>query len=106
MRHRPITKRQADEILSILIEECGYADSYDGRGFVNAIVTEDMEDARHVCDEYRFMGRLGFGGKFRNNGNNENTPYVDCYSESRTPKLDAMIERANARLKTLFDGAP
>jgi hypothetical protein len=100
MRYREITTDQAEKALAILREECGYTgDPYDGRGFIRAIVTADKT---HVCDEFRFIGALGFGGKFRNNGNCENTPHVDCYSENKTPERLAMIKRANARLAELF----
>ena len=62
-------------------------------------VRVDTPPRGHVCHEYRFIGALGFGGKFRNNGNNDNVPYVDCYFESLTPARQAMMDRANARLR-------
>ena len=102
MSHREINEEQARAILQILKEECGYrADPYDGEGFVRAIRTDTGE---HVCREYRFIGAIGSGGKFRNNGNNECTPYVDCYQESKTPERMEMIEKANLRLGKLFNG--
>lgn len=107
MMYREITKQQANSVLRILIEECGYRvlDPRDGDAFVRSIQwpqepSKVMES--HVCREYRFCGSLGFGGKFRNNGNNENTPYVDCYNEDVTPARTAMIEAANKRLTELF----
>jgi hypothetical protein len=101
--HRKITDQQACAILKILIEECGHKvfDPRDGEAFVRGITKSD-ERGMLVCREWRFMGALGFGGKFRNNGNNDNTPYVDCYSEDKTPDRLEMIKRANARLKELF----
>lgn len=99
--HREITVDQALDIRQILVEECGYH-IWDHDSFAETIRTDDGRDAWHVCREYRFMGELGFGGKFRNNGNRDNTPHVDCYPESETPKRLAMIERANARLAELF----
>jgi len=51
--------------------------------------------------EYRFQGTLGFGGKFRDNANRL-APYVDCYSEDRTPPRSAIIEAVNAELSKLF----
>ena len=48
------------------------------------------------CREYRFMGLLGYGGKFWNNSGRW---YVTCYSEDRNTERDAMIESANARLE-------
>lgn len=48
------------------------------------------------CDEYRFQGKLGFGGKYRRKTNT-----VDCYSEDETPERLAIIERLNAELAKL-----
>ena len=98
---REITKEQARAILQILREGCGYrADPYNGEGFMHAITTVGNT---HACTEYRFCGVLGFGGKFRNNGNNDNVPYVDCYPEDETEERRTVIEHANARLAELFN---
>jgi hypothetical protein len=100
--HRDITEDQARAILQILKDECGYtADPYNGEGFIRSIQAPNPHE-RHICQEYRFCGRLGFGGKFRNNGNQNNTPYVDCYPEHVTKERLAMIDRANKRLSELF----
>jgi hypothetical protein len=98
--YREISVDQALAIRAVLVEECGYRvhDRYDQ--FVDSIRTDAGK--KHVCHEYRFMGALGFGGKFRNNGNQNNTPHVDCYREDETPDRLAMIERANARIARLF----
>jgi hypothetical protein len=107
MTFRPITEAQARAVLKILVEECGHRvfDSQrDGDAFVHAIKVADDPHPFNICREYRFMGELGFGGKFRNNGNHENTPHVDCYREDETPARLAMIERANKRLAELFGG--
>lgn len=106
MRFCKITEAQAESVLQILKDECGYcAYPYDGLGFIRSIMTE-ASDREHVCHEYRFMGAIGSGGKFRNNGNCDNTPYVDAYPENLTPARSAMIERANKRLKELFSTSP
>lgn len=104
MRYRPITRDQALQVLKILIEECGHRVTHnrDAECFVRAI-TAPRPDGGPICMEYRFCGELGFGGKFRNNGNCNNTPYVDCYRESETPARLAMIEAANRRLAELFN---
>lgn len=101
--HRPISFEQAAKALCILVEECGYRlHPHDGESFIHHVVAEPGTDWHRVCNEYRFCGALGFGGKFRNNGNNDNTPYVDCYQEDETPERRKMIERANTRLAALF----
>ena len=93
-----ISREQAASVRAILEQECGLTTDSQGRdGFIMTISDPVME-----CQEYRFQGALGFGGKFRNNGNFDNTPYVDCYPEDRTPERMAMIERANTRLARLF----
>lgn len=99
MRARLITHDQAVAVLQILRDACGYcADPYNGKGFVRAITDKDRP-----CEEWRFIGALGFGGKFRNNGNNDGIPYVDCNPEDETPERRAMVDAANTRLRLLFD---
>lgn len=102
MMHRPISVEQAEQVLQILKDVCGYTcDPYNGEGFKRAIIAP-QPDGGHICNEYRFIGALGFGGKFRNNGNRDNTPYVDCYRESETPARLAMMATANKRLAEMF----
>ena len=96
---RLISHDQADRAYTVLVEECSASSRDDDRYcFVQAVT----ERGRHYCREFRFCGALGFGGKFRNNGNNDNTPYVDCYQEHETPERLAMIEKANQRLAEIF----
>ncbi len=100
---RKITESDARVVLKVLIEECGYRvlDPHDGEAFVSAIVVPQPE-GRGACTEYRFCGELGSGGKFRNNGNKDCVPYVDCYPENETPARLAMIDNANKRLAEIF----
>lgn len=96
-----ITHEQADTIYSILVNELRLRDDeIDRQTFIVAVTSVD-----DPCREYRFGGALGFGGKFRNNGNRDNTPYVDCYPEDMTPERRDAIERTNAALRALFMGA-
>lgn len=51
-------------------------------------------------DEYRFMGDLGFGGKFwlhRRDG-----MYVTCYPEDRTPERDTIVDATNRYLAIVW----
>lgn len=50
--------------------------------------------------EYRFVGNLGFGGKFHDDGHRWR---VGCYREDDTPERDAIIERTNAALAEFRD---
>lgn len=102
MKRREINEAQARAVLHILKEECLFvADGADAEGFIHTVRT-DLPRGQ-VCDEYRLVSGLGYGGKFRNNGNKANVPYVDCYPEDETPVRLAMMERANKRLAYLFD---
>lgn len=95
---RQITPEQARSVLQILREECRYkCEEHDADAFVYHVTRAD-----HPCMEYRFMGGLGFGGKFRNNGNRGNAPYVDCYGEDETSERLEMMLKTNLRLKALF----
>lgn len=53
-------------------------------------------DAKFPCDEYRFWGTLGFGGKYRRQTNR-----VDCYSEDMTPERRVTIDRLNKELERI-----
>lgn len=90
MRERPLTREQAEAVYDILRDECRAG----GRGRESFVIYQTLS----FCPEYRFMGALGFGGKFyRCNGR----WYVCCYSEDVTPALSQMMEKANARLAAL-----
>ena len=46
------------------------------------------------CTEWRFCGKLGFGGKYRSEYNS-----VDCYQEDETKERLKIIEEINNKLK-------
>lgn len=52
--------------------------------------------AKPPCEEFRFQGRLGFGGKYYRLTNR-----VSCYREDETPERLAIIERLNTELAKL-----
>lgn len=83
----------------ILVEHAGAHE--DDRGLNrDQFVFHMMEDDDFGgCSEYRFCGVFGFGGKFRRNGNKNNTVYVDYYPENRTKKLDKVEAKTNAALQ-------
>lgn len=107
----------AEKALQILRDECGLVlhDAEHGPDptryqFVRAIVEED----RSFGVEFRFIGALGFGGKFHLHGRHfllgrdphlttDYRCYVSCYPEDATPERQEMIERANERLSALAD---
>lgn len=50
--------------------------------------------------EYRFIGHLGFGGKFWHNNNKF---YVSCYREDETDERVRAIEKANKALAEIYE---
>lgn len=80
-----------NRVYDVLVEHCNaHPDSHSRSSFVFAFTRG------RPPTEYRFMGALGFGGKFR-------FPrfVVDCYREDTNPKTDAMIAAANVALASL-----
>jgi pullulanase/glycogen debranching enzyme len=55
---KALNEKLANDIFNILVETCGAHESWRGH-FIHIETTG--------CEEYRFQGDLGFGGKFRNN---------------------------------------
>jgi hypothetical protein len=75
-----------NRVYDVLVGYCGaHSDLSSRASFVFAFCKE------RPTYEYRFMGALGFGGKFRFPGFT-----VDCYLEDTNPKSSAMIAQANA----------
>ena len=84
----------ANQIYDILIDECGASPEL-RKGFVQYLC--DLDGYRK---EWRFMGLLGFGGKFYAERNGCGWR-VDCYREDRTPERESVIGRANKLLNEL-----
>jgi hypothetical protein len=74
-----------------LLVSIGGASETERRGFLYSH-TED----KFGCDEWRFCGHLGFGGKFRSRRFT-----VDCYRESETPERLRIIAELNTALEVL-----
>lgn len=53
-------------------------------------------EAKIACEEWRFEGLLGFGGKYRSAYNK-----VDCYAEDLNPKRRLLIDKINQLLVEL-----
>lgn len=97
---RKITPEQANKVYDILVNDAGANDTpkmLERESFIFHVAVNP-----HPTTEYRFGGNLGWGGKFRNNGNYNNTPYVDYYKEDTTPERDAIVSNVNSLLKMLF----
>lgn len=86
-----LTFQQANDVYDILIEKAGeIEDDYSRENFIHSQTTR-------FVGEFRFMGALGFGGKFRR-GTYGNAWYVDCYSEDLNPARRAIIKATNKKL--------
>lgn len=53
-------------------------------------------DVKDGCDEWRFSGKLGYGGKYRSQTNR-----VDCYLEDETPERKKITNELNEALSKI-----
>lgn len=84
----------ADLVWDILVEYCGASDRpFDREMFIRSQLKQKPPS------EFRFCGRLGFGGKF---WQNMGQLYVTCYPEDETKERKQMIEAANRALANLL----
>lgn len=89
-----------NKVYDILVEECGARDDDQRHDFVSTMINQPE------TTEFRFMGALGFGGKFwLGSGEGCDPPRVTCYQEDETPARREMIAKANARLRKLLTEA-
>lgn len=84
---------EADAVFDVLVRHCGQRDDEDAR---SDFIYAHREDAEYPVREYRFMGSLGFGGKFWSD-----SMRVSCYLENETPERVEAIRLANAELARL-----
>lgn len=93
---RRMTIEQANAVYDILVRECGAADGVSQWGPRARFVYEFSREK--PTTEWRFQGRLGFGGKLYCD---HYEMRVGCYPEDVTPERNQMIERANSALQQL-----
>lgn len=88
----PLTPEQANAVYDVLVEHAGASE--DGRDDFVFLQTEE------VVNEYRFMGRLGFGGKF---WNYHGRWYVTAYPEAikAHPEMQDRVDATNGALARL-----
>ena len=87
---KTLREKTARKVYDILVEECGAREEL-REHFVQCQTTEEVR-------EWRFCGKLGFGGKF---WVNDDRLYVNCYNEDMNPARNKIIEAANKRLEAL-----
>lgn len=86
----PVAERNFyDRVYDVLVEHAGASE-----GTRNSFVHNHTPP--ETCLEWRFIGDLGFGGKYRNGKN-----VVTCYQEDETPERLAIIVKTNAALAAL-----
>lgn len=92
----PLTEAQANTVWDVLVE-CAGANEWQRDEFV-------FTQTHGRCDEFRFIGFLGFGGKFwRSSGR----WYVTAYPEDIRvrPERQVIIDATNDRLAVLLAAA-
>lgn len=84
-----MTEEKLSKIYDILI--LIGASEEDKRDFIH-----NHLNVKYPCTEWRFMGCLGWGGKYRITSNS-----VDCYKEDLTPIREIIIKLTNFTLGLL-----
>ena len=82
-------KKKANSIYDLLVAIGGAVES-ERDSFVYHHCKEDE------CTEWRFQGKLGYGGKYRSQTNS-----VDCYIEDYTPERKKIINELNEALSKI-----
>ena len=82
--------KQFNKVYDILVEMGGASES------MRSSFIQNHLDEQFPCYEWRFMGKLGYGGKYRSRKN-----AVDCYSEDETPERMKLIEQINEVLQKI-----
>lgn len=92
-----MTEERANRVYDVLVRLAGARDDDDDRLMFVHIQT------REWCTEYRFMGSLGFGGKFWRTPDGFGERWrIDCYREDETPGRRRIIDETNEALEQLL----
>lgn len=85
-----MTKEKANKVYDLLVSIGGaYEPHRDNFVYYHT-------ESKDGCDEWRFVGKLGFGGKYRSDYNR-----VDCYLEDETPERVKLMDELNRELAKL-----
>lgn len=85
-----LSKDKANKVYDLLVS-IGGANEDDRSSFIY----HHCED-KHGCREWRFCGKLGFGGKYRSTWNG-----VTYYSEDETPERIDIKNQLNSELQKI-----
>jgi hypothetical protein len=91
-----MSAEQANAVYDVLVGECSASE--EGVTGRNSFVYAHTKEI-HPCQEYRFGGMIGFGGKFRNAYDRW---CVDCYKEEEDVESLGMLCAANEKLQALY----
>ncbi len=83
------SRAQANEIYDVLV--IAGADEHMRDSFIYHHC-----DSKDGCDEWRFQGKLGYGGKYWSRTNT-----VNCYLEDENPGRKPIISYVNSELKRI-----
>lgn len=92
MNTKHLTPEFANKVYDILVTYGGAVER-DRSSFIY----HHCED-KYGCMEWRFCGKLGFGGKYRSQNNR-----VTMYSEDRNPEREKLKENIDLKLSLLKD---
>lgn len=85
-----LTEERANAIYDILVSEAGAIESER-----NDFIYHHCND-KYGCREWRFQGKLGFGGKYRSTWNG-----VTYYPEDETDEMVEIKRKVNELLKNI-----
>ena len=96
-----VSERQANAIYTVLVNEAGAEEASTFRQrFVQYLSTDEAFEYR----EFRFCGKLGFGGKCNVDVHRRKcSVYVSCYWEDETCERRQIIHRCNSMIKEIMD---
>jgi len=84
-----LSEKKAKAVYEILVKVCS-ANENEEFDFI-------YHHTKSGCNEWRFIGSLGFGGKYWS-GRNE----ISCYPEDLTTERERIIKIANEMLSKIF----
>lgn len=90
METKHLTEERANTIYDILVSEAGARES-ERNDFIYHHCTD-----KYGCSEWRFQGKLGFGGKYRSTWNG-----VTYYPEDETSEMVEIKNKVNELLKNI-----
>jgi hypothetical protein len=86
-----MTKEKAIKVYDLLVN-IGGANESERDDFIY-----HHSESKEGCREWRFIGKLGFGGKYWSASNR-----VDCYREDETPERIKLMEELNSELANII----